>query len=129
GGGAGPGARATRPADPRRRLGARMMEFAGFDMPVHYPSILEEHRAVREAAGLFDVSHMGQIALTGAGAVAAGDRLLTRAVGPMRSGRVRYALLCHEAGGVVDDVPGDRLAAAGLFLCVNAANACTDTRR
>jgi len=122
------GLRRTPLYDIHRRLDARMMEFAGFDMPVHYTSILEEHRAVREAAGLFDVSHMGQIALTGAGVVAAGDRLLTRAVGPMRSGRVRYALLCNEAGGVVDDVTVYRLAEDALFLCVNAANVEKDYR-
>jgi aminomethyltransferase len=105
-----------------------MVEFAGFDMPLHYSSILQEHRAVREAAGLFDVSHMGQIGLTGPGAVAAADRLLTRAVQPMRPGRVRYALLCNEAGGVVDDVTVYRLAEDAIFLCVNAANVEKDYR-
>jgi len=122
------GLRRTPLHETHRRLSARMVEFAGFEMPVHYGSIVEEHRAVRAAAGLFDVSHMGQIALTGPGAVRAGDRLLTRAVRPMRSGRVRYALLCNENGGVVDDVTVYRLAEDALFLCVNAANVEKDYR-
>jgi aminomethyltransferase len=104
-----------------------MVPFAGFEMPVHYGSIVEEHRAVRTAAGLFDVSHMGQIALTGPGVLRAADRLLTRAA-PTRAGRVRYALLCNEAGGVVDDVTVYRLAEDALFLCVNAANVEKDYR-
>ena len=122
------GPRRTPLHETHRRLAARMVEFAGFEMPVHYTSILDEHRAVREAAGLFDVSHMGQIGLTGPGAVAAADRLLTRAVSSMRPGRVRYALLCNEDGGVVDDVTVYRLADDALFLCVNAANVEKDYR-
>jgi aminomethyltransferase len=97
-------------------------------MPVQYTSIVEEHRAVREAAGLFDVSHMGQIQLEGSGAVAAAERLLTRPVASLASGRVRYALLCNEEGGVVDDVTVYRLADDALFLCVNAANVEKDYR-
>ncbi len=122
------GLRRTPLYETHRRLEARMVEFAGFDMPLQYTSILEEHRAVREAAGLFDVSHMGQIGLTGPGAVAAADRLLTRAVASMRPGRVRYALLCNEEGGVVDDVTVYRLADDALFLCVNASNVEKDYR-
>ena len=114
--------------DVHRRLGARMVEFAGFSMPVQYTSIVEEHRAVREAAGLFDVSHMGQIRLEGSGAVAAAERLLTRSVASLRSGRVRYALMCNEEGGVVDDVTVYRLADDALLLCVNAANVEKDYR-
>jgi aminomethyltransferase len=122
------GLRRTPLYETHRRLSARMVEFAGFEMPVHFTSIVEEHRAVREAAGLFDVSHMGQIALTGPRAVAAAERLLTRSVRPMRPGRVRYALLCNEAGGVVDDLTVYRLAEDALFLCVNAANVEKDYR-
>ena len=111
-----------------KRLGARMVEFAGFDMPVQYHSILEEHAAVRERAGLFDVSHMGQIHLRGPAALATADRLLTRPMASLRVGRVRYALLCNEEGGVVDDVTVYRLADDHLFLCVNAANIEKDYR-
>jgi aminomethyltransferase len=105
-----------------------MVEFAGFSLPVQYTSIVEEHRAVREAAGLFDVSHMGQIFLSGSGALAAADRLLTRAASSLRPGRVRYALLCNEAGGVVDDVTVYRIDAHAVFVCVNASNIEKDWR-
>jgi len=76
------------------RLGGRMVPFAGFSMPVQYTSIVEEHRAARETAALFDVSHMGQVALSGAAAGAHADRLCTRAMSTLAPGRVRYALLC-----------------------------------
>jgi len=109
-------------AETHRRLGARMVPFAGFEMPVQYGSILEEHRAVRERAGLFDVSHMGQIWLTGAGAIAATERLVSCPVASIALGQVRYGLLCNERGGVVDDVTVYRVAEDALFLCVNASN-------
>jgi aminomethyltransferase len=99
-----------------------MVPFAGFEMPVQYTSILEEHRAVRERAGLFDVSHMGQIHLSGPGAVAAAERLVTCPVASLAIGQVRYGLLCNERGGVVDDVTVYRLADDALFFCVNASN-------
>lgn len=103
-----------------------MVEFAGYDMPVQYSSILEEHAAVRQRAGLFDVSHMGQIHLLGPGAVEAAERLVTCPVASLRIGRVRYGLLCNERGGVVDDVTVYRMAADELMLCVNAANVDKD---
>jgi aminomethyltransferase len=102
--------------------GGRMVEFAGFWMPVQYTGIKQEHAAVREAAGLFDVSHMGQIALQGSGAARAADRLLSRRVSDLAPGRVRYALLCNDAGGVVDDLTAYRRAEDDVMLCVNAAN-------
>lgn len=91
-------------------------------MPVQYTSIKEEHAAVRERAGLFDVSHMGQIHLSGAHAIEAAEHLLTCRVASLRTGCVRYGLLCNEAGGVVDDVTLYRTAEDAVFLCVNAAN-------
>jgi len=105
-----------------RRLGGRLVEFAGFEMPLQYGSILEEHEAVRTRAGLFDVSHMGQIHLAGSGAVAAAEHLLSCPVESLEVGRVRYGLLCNERGGVVDDVTVYRLAEEAIMLCVNAAN-------
>ncbi len=111
-----------------RALGARIVPFAGFDMPVQYTSILEEHAAVRNAAGLFDVSHMGEIHLSGPGAVASVERLVTCPVATLQPGRVRYGLLCNEEGGVVDDVTVYRLADDALFLCVNASNIEKDYR-
>jgi aminomethyltransferase len=104
------------------RLGARMVEFAGFLMPVQYTSIRAEHAAVRDAAGLFDVSHMGQLGIEGAGALAASDLLLTRTASDLPPGRIRYALLCNESGGVVDDVTVYRVAETAVMLVVNAAN-------
>jgi len=105
-----------------------MVEFGGFEMPVQYSSILAEHAAVREAAGLFDVSHMGQLGFAGAEALASVDRLLSRPVSTLRPGRVRYALLCNEQGGIVDDVTAYRLEDDAVFLCVNAANVEKDYR-
>jgi aminomethyltransferase len=105
-----------------QRLGARLVDFAGFEMPVQYDSILAEHAAVREAAGVFDVSHMGQIELEGPDAVSATGHLLSRPVADLAVGRVRYALLCNDAGGVVDDVTVYRTGEQALFLCVNASN-------
>jgi aminomethyltransferase len=114
--------RETPLAGAHRALGARMVEFGGFLMPVQYTSILAEHAAVRERAGLFDVSHMGEIHLTGPGAVAAAERLVTCNVASLAVGAVRYGCLCNEAGGTVDDVTIYRLAEDALFFCVNASN-------
>jgi aminomethyltransferase len=114
--------------DVHRGLGARLVAFGGFEMPLQYSSILEEHRGVRTRAGLFDVSHMGQIHFRGPAAVATVERLLTCAVGSLRPGRVRYGCLCNHEGGVVDDVTVYRLAGDALFLCVNAANVEKDHR-
>ena len=104
------------------KLGARMVPFAGFAMPVQYSSIVTEHKAVREQAGLFDVSHMGQIYFQGPEALASVEKLVTCPVASMAHGQVRYGLLCNEAGGVVDDVTVYRIADDHFFLCVNAAN-------
>jgi aminomethyltransferase len=110
------------------RLGGRMVPFAGFELPVQYQSILAEHAAVRERAGLFDVSHMGQLHLAGPGATAAVEWLVSCHAATLRPGRVRYGCLCNEAGGVVDDVTIYRLEAERWFLCVNAANVEKDYR-
>ena len=109
-------------------LGARMVPFAGFSMPVQYTSIKAEHAAVRERVGLFDVSHMGQIHFEGPEAVAALERLVTCEVATLRPGRVRYGMLCNAEGGVVDDVTVYRVSDEHLFLCVNAANIEKDWR-
>ena len=81
-----------------------MVDFAGWSMPVQYGSIVAEHQATRQAAGLFDVSHMGRLRLDGAGAAAFLDRLLTRKVVGMGPGKIRYSLVCNESGGILDDV-------------------------
>jgi aminomethyltransferase len=122
------GLRRTPLFDAHRALGARLVPFAGFEMPVQFAGILHEHAAVRDAAGLFDVSHMGEIHVSGPGAVACVERLGTCPVASLAPGRVRYGLLCNETGGVVDDVTVYRLAADHLFLCVNASNVEKDYR-
>lgn len=105
-------------------LGARMVPFAGYDMPVQYPAgVLKEHLHTREAAGLFDVSHMGQIRLRGEGAAAALETLVPVDIVDLPVGLQRYALFTHDEGGILDDL---MVANAGdhLFLVVNAA--CKD---
>ncbi len=99
-----------------------MVDFAGWDLPVLYTSILDEHRAVRTRAGLFDVSHMGELRLLGAGALAFAQRIFTNDALGMRDGQVRYGLVCQPDGGVVDDVTLYRRSERDLFLCVNASN-------
>ena len=106
--------------------GARMAEFAGYDMPLVYSSIIAEHRAVRSSAGLFDVSHMGEVRLRGPQALELAQRLFTNDVAATPIGGVRYGLLCLEDGGVVDDVTLYRCGDEEVFFCVNAANIETD---
>jgi aminomethyltransferase len=104
-----------------RELGARMVPFAGYEMPVQYPSgVLAEHLHTRSQAGLFDVSHMGQIRLAGAGCVSALEALVPGDLEALASRRMRYTLLLNEAGGILDDLMATRLS-NGLFLVVNAA--------
>lgn len=114
--------------DAHRAQGARLVPFAGFEMPVQYTGIKAEHAAVRQHAGLFDVSHMGQIHLQGPGAIATTERLVSCPVASLRVGRVRYGLLCNTEGGVVDDVTVYRTGTSSVFLCVNAANVEKDQR-
>ena len=102
--------------------GARFMGFAGWEMPVQYTGILEEHKATREAAGLFDVSHMGELRVRGREAAALLDSLITNEIGRLRDGRALYAFMCDPAGGVVDDVIVYRRAVDDYWLCVNACN-------
>jgi aminomethyltransferase len=104
------------------RLGARMIGFGGWDMPVQYAGIVEEHRAVRSAVGCFDVSHMGEFELRGPGAAAALQRLTTNDVATLAVGQVQYSLLCYEDGGIVDDLTLYRLADDHYMITVNAAN-------
>lgn len=113
------------PLDAEHRAhGATMVAFAGWEMPVRYGSDLAEHRAVREAAGLFDVSHMGRVELSGPDAAAVLDATLVSRVLDLPDGRARYTMLCDDDGEVVDDLIVTRL--GGTFLLVvNAANTAT----
>jgi len=109
------------------RLGAKMVDFHGWEMPVWYTGVREEHLAVRCSAGLFDVSHMGEILVEGTGASAFIERLTSRRAGDMEKGRVLYALLLNERGGIVDDLMISCLAPDSRYLlCVNSANRDTD---
>src|SRR5262245_12757543 len=99
-----------------------MVEFANWSMPVLYHSILDEHRAVRTRAGMFDVSHMGELRLLGSGALTFAQRVFSNDALGMRDGQVRYGLVCRSDGGVIDDVTLYRRSERDLFLCVNASN-------
>ena len=102
--------------------GARLVDFAGWEMPVQYRSILEEHKAVRRAAGLFDVSHMGEVDVRGAGAAAFLNHVVTNDVDRLFPGRVLYSPMCYPHGGVVDDLLIYMRAPEVYFLCINAGN-------
>jgi len=114
--------RETPLADEHRALGARLVPFAGWRMPVQYEGIKKEHEAVRTRAGLFDVSHMGEIVVEGPGAVAAVDRLVTNDVGKLEVGRALYTVCCNESGFILDDLIVYRLEAEKILVVCNASN-------
>ncbi len=104
-------------------LGAKMIDFGGWMMPVHYPpGILAEHKATRTAVGLFDVSHMGEIHFRGPRAAEAIQRLVTNDVGKLVDGRALYTVACHPTGGIVDDLIVYRQTAEHFMIVVNASN-------
>ena len=112
--------------DAHRSLGARMVDFAGWEMPLSYRGPAEEHQAVRRHCGLFDVSHMGEIEVSGPNAAAACQELTVNDVARLKIGDAQYTLLCNEAGGVLDDLVVYRLGAERYLLIVNAANTAAD---
>ena len=101
-------------------LGARMVDFAGWFMPVQYSSIKEEHEAVRTAVGIFDVSHMGEVFVSGEGAAEWLESLLTNRLGKLALGRGQYTLMLNEEGGVIDDLIIYRIGEKEFFLVINA---------
>jgi aminomethyltransferase len=103
-----------------------MIGFGGWEMPVQYTGIVEEHRAVRAAVGCFDVSHMGEFEFHGPDALHALQRLTTNDVAALEVGQVQYVLLCQEDGGIVDDLTLYRLGGDRFMMTVNAANIDTD---
>src|ERR1700730_2200117 len=103
-------------------MGARMVDFGGWDMPVQYSGVIEEHNTVRKSVGLFDVSHMGEIEIRGVEAVQATDFLTTNAVSKLQIGQAQYSGLLYDHGGFVDDVLVHKVAANHIFICVNASN-------
>jgi len=104
-----------------QRLGGKLIEFGGWEMPVQYTSITDEHLAVRKAAGLFDISHMGEVLISGAGAEAFLNQTLTNDIRKLAPGQGQYTLLCNERGGVIDDLYAYRLAAQEYLLVINAS--------
>jgi aminomethyltransferase len=112
-----------------QRLGARLIDFGGWLMPVNYPAgILEEHKATRLAVGVFDVCHMGEIHFRGPRATQAVQRLVTNDAGALRDGRALYAVACHPDGGIVDDLIVYRVASDHILIVVNASNIEKDYR-
>src|SRR5579862_3431008 len=87
-----------------QKLGAKLIDFGGWEMPVQYTSITEEHLAVRNAAGIFDISHMGEITVSGAAAGEFLNQLLTNDINKLPPGLGQYTLMCNERGGVIDDL-------------------------
>src|SRR5256885_1819776 len=104
-----------------QKLGARLVEFGGWEMPVQYSSIVDEHLAVRKAAGLFDISHMGELRFTGARALDFLNHTLTNDLRKLTVGQGQYTLMCQEGGGVVDDLYAYRFAEEEFLLVVNAS--------
>ena len=102
-------------------LGARMVPYAGWEMPVQYRGIIDEHRTVRGAVGLFDLSHMGEIAITGSEALAFARYAVVSDPGTLEPGQAQYAMLCDESGGIIDDLIVYRTDEGYLLVC-NAAN-------
>ncbi len=114
---------ATPLADRHAGLGARMIEFAGWSMPVQYAGILEEHRAVRTRAGLFDLSHMGELFVDGPDAAKALAYALVSDPTTLKVGRAQYSMICFAGGGVLDDLIVYRLAEERFMVVANASNA------
>jgi aminomethyltransferase len=109
-----------------RKLGARTTEFGGYEMPLSYRGIIEEHLAVRRAAGLFDLSHMGEFHLEGPHALALLERTLTNSASRLLDGQAQYTIMCAHDGGTIDDLIVYRLAPEHYLLCVNASNIVAD---
>ncbi len=105
-----------------KELGARMVEFAGWQMPVQYNSALEEHLAVRSAVGIFDVSHMGQIEISGKDALELVQKVTCNDVERLADGQAQYSALLYSNGTFVDDIVLYRIHAERIFMCVNASN-------
>lgn len=110
------------------KAGARIVEFAGWLMPIWFSSIAREHRAVRTAVGMFDVSHMGQILVSGPDAVKVVDYLVTNSVAALPEGRALYTVALNSRGGIVDDLIVYKRSNTNLLLCVNAATTAKDFR-
>src|SRR5829696_1732729 len=104
-----------------QKLGGKLIEFGGWEMPVQYSSIMDEHLAVRKAAGLFDISHMGEVRVQGPTAGAFLNHLLTNDINKLKPGQAQYTLMCNERGGVIDDLYVYRVRPEEYLLVINAS--------
>ncbi|MEY4387776.1 MAG: glycine cleavage system aminomethyltransferase GcvT [Verrucomicrobiota bacterium] len=109
-----------------QKLGGKLVEFGGWEMPVQYTSITDEHLAVRSGAGIFDICHMGEVFLSGAGAETFLNATLTNDVRKLAVGQGQYTLMCNERGGVVDDLYCYRIGATDYLLIINASRIADD---
>lgn len=109
-----------------RDAGAKLIDFGGWEMPVQYTGILDEHAACRQRVGCFDVSHMGEVRFRGPQALAAVNHLVTNDVTKLAFGQAMYTAMCNERGGIVDDLIVYRIAQEDVLICVNAANRAKD---
>ena len=109
-----------------RALGAKMTDFHGWDMPLYYTSILEEHKAVRQALGVFDISHMGQVLVAGPEALQTLNRLMVSDLSQVGEGRACYTLMLNEQGGILDDLIIYRLGEESFLVIVNCGNRTSD---
>src|SRR5215469_10838910 len=105
-----------------RQCSARMVDFGGWDMPVQYSGVIDEHNTVRQRVGVFDVSHMGEIEVRGPEALKLVDYVATNAASKLKTGQAHYSGLLYEHGGFVDDILVHKVADDDFFLCVNASN-------
>src|ERR1039458_3608858 len=112
-----------------QKLGGKLIEFGGWEMPVQYTSITDEHLAVRKAAGIFDISHMGEVFVGGAGAADFLNRTLTNDIRKLAVGQGQYTLMCNERGGVIDDLYAYRMNTAEFLLIINASRIEADVDR
>lgn len=112
--------------DVHQKLGGKLIEFGGWEMPVYYTGIVEEHQSVRNAAGLFDISHMGEVIVSGPQAEAFLNGTLTNDVRKLAPGQGQYTLLCNEEGGVVDDLYAYRMNDSDFLLIINASRIDAD---
>jgi aminomethyltransferase len=105
-----------------KKFGAKIVEFAGYEMPIQYSSILAEHKAVRNSAGVFDVSHMGEVFVSGNTALDFVQYITVNDASKLSPGRVQYSAMCYPDGGIVDDLLVYRLSENEFMLVINAAN-------
>ncbi len=120
-----PGLKRTALYDIHARLGAKIVEFGGYEMPVQYAGIIEEHKRVRETVGVFDVSHMGEVEIRGRDALAFVQKITVNDASKLAEGDVQYSAMCYEDGGIVDDLLVYKMA-DHFMLVINAANISKD---